>query len=168
MWSLRRFEYVYGEGYHGQLTTPIHHYTFAVLDNPSIEEIHLNFFPNPLGCVFEHMIPQRDWPNLKKVYLISGLFHLGCLSRFLNRCNPAVFKHLDLRHIELLDGTWTETVGILTGSCLDRFSIDWLNGERLILSDELWLVGRYEEDGGIRFQRQRKINHVARAISSHN
>ncbi|KAI2769576.1 hypothetical protein F4815DRAFT_438793 [Daldinia loculata] len=165
MQSLRRFKYVYGELCHGQ---PIYHYTFAVLDNSSIEEIHLNRFPNPSECVFEHMIPQRDYPSLKKMRLESCLFHPRCLSRFLNGCNPAVFKHLDLHLIELLDGTWAETLGILKGSCLDYFSIGcYMGGERLILGDELWLV-KWDDDCPIQFWRQLNIHHVAREISSHD
>lgn len=138
MLNLKKFEYVSGDGitYHGEGSwekrhfkyLPISRYTRAILDTSSIEEIHLDYIPKPLVCLLEFMIPHRDRSNLKKVHLAGGYIHPGCLQRFLNSCDRAVLKHLDLWYMKLLSGTWAETLDILRGSCSGHVSIHWPMG----------------------------------------
>lgn len=138
MQNLKKFEYVSENGRtrHGEGSwerrhlkyLPISRYTRAILDTSSIEEIHLNYVPKPLVCLLEFMIPHRDRSNLKKVHLAGGYIHPGCLQRFLNSCDRAVLKHLDLWYMKLLSGTWAETLAILRGSCSGHVSIHWPMG----------------------------------------
>ncbi|KAI1464202.1 uncharacterized protein F4812DRAFT_462952 [Daldinia caldariorum] len=109
-------------------------YVRAMLDGSNIEEIHLYNYPKGGGCTFDS-IPQIYWPNLKRVRLGRAHFHSTCLCRFLHGCNPVVFKHLHIREMILLDGTWAETLDILRRSNLVHVTIYRpLGGESSALS----------------------------------
>ncbi|KAI0849577.1 hypothetical protein F5Y00DRAFT_268996 [Daldinia vernicosa] len=162
MQSLRTFTYACNSIHRRPPWTLTYHYILAALNNSNIEEIYINYFSVTMECLFDQMIPRRDWPSLKKVELRYCYFHTGCLSRFLNGCNPAVFKYLGLHSMTWSGGA--DVLGILKSSCLDHFFIryDAMGQESLVLNNEQprWLVEK--ESNGFRFRRQPNIYSVAR------